>query len=53
MKGDDGGRGRPAWESLRRVEMEAGRGKTGLEAGVKAEVVVRTAMVEASAKLGL
>lgn len=50
MEGEEAG---PAWESQRRAGPEPGRGKTGLEAGLRLEVVVRTAVVEASAKLGL
>lgn len=58
MKGQEGGEGwgRPTWESQRRgagPTLSPRRGKTGLEAGLMAEVVVRTAVVEASAKLGL
>lgn len=45
------------WESLKRgagPTLRLGRGTTGLKAGLRAEVVVvRTAVVEASAKLGL
>ena len=52
MTGEEAeGRGRQLWESLKGAGPR--RGKTGLEVGLRAEVVVRTAVVEASAKLGL
>lgn len=53
MKGEWEGCGRQVWESLLGAGPTPGRSKTGLEAGLRAEVVVRTALVEVSAKLGL
>ncbi len=53
MKREEEGCGTQVWESLWRAGLETGRDKTGLGAGLRAEVVVRTACVEASAKLGL